>query len=308
MVVAMDTQIESILDRVEQALGRADLECACEALGPLVIPGPCPGPAEPLLARVKVAAMEQIKQSMDEGRLDQAGRLLDRLKALAQGERPADPPPQGAPEPAPIAVPVVQETGDSPEQGLILQIDGVGSFLIFIGPSVSIGPITSPKRPSLGLLADPNLPTVKICRCEDDYFVTGPKPAQEGQATGRLLVDGDRISLSDRCYLKFHMPNRASTTAVLTLVGVRLPRCDVQSILLADRDILIGPTKAHHIRAVLLDRTVVLLVREGRLWYISQPTLLREGPLADQATPVDLDRPVRVGPLSFVVTAWKPEV
>ena len=52
MVVAMDTQIESILDCVEQALGRADLECACEALGPLVIPGPCPGPAEPLLARV----------------------------------------------------------------------------------------------------------------------------------------------------------------------------------------------------------------------------------------------------------------
>jgi hypothetical protein len=304
VVVAMDTQIESILDRVEQALGRADLECACEALGRLVIPGPCPGPAEPLLARVKATALEQIKRSMDEGRLDQAGRLLDKLKALAQGERPADP----APETASAAIPVGLKTGEGPDQGLILQIDGVGSFLIFLSASVSVGPITSPKRPSLGLLADPNLPTVKICRCEDDYFVSGPKPAQEGQATGRLLVDGDRISLSDRCYLKFHMPNRASTTAVLTLVGVRLPRCDVQSILLADRDILIGPTKAHHIRAVLLDRTVVLLVREGRLWTMSQPTLLKQGPLADQASPLDLDRPVRVGPLSFVVTAWKPEV
>jgi len=197
---------------------------------------------------------------------------------------------------------------DRIDQCLILEIDGVGSFLIFIGGSVSVGPISSPRRPSLGLMADPNLPTVKICRCEDDYFVSGPKPAQEGQATGRLLADGDQITLSDRSYLKFHLPNRASTTAVLTLMGVRLPRCDVQSIILADHDILIGPTKGHHIRAVLLDRTVVMLVREGRLWYMSQPTLMRQGPLADQASPVDLDRPVRVGPLSFVVTAWKPEV
>jgi hypothetical protein len=118
------------------------------------------------------------------------------------------------------------------------------------------------------------------------------------------LADGDKISLSDRCYLKFHLPNRASTTAVLTLVGVRLPRCDVQSIILADRDILIGPTKGHHVRAALLDRTVVLVVRQGRLWYSAQQGL----PLAEQASCVDLDRPVRVGPLSFVVTAWKPEV
>jgi hypothetical protein len=197
---------------------------------------------------------------------------------------------------------------DHTEQALVLQIDAVGSFLVFTHSSVSIGPTASPRRPDLGLLADPNLPTVTVCRCEDDYFVSGPKPAQEGRAPGRLLVDGDRITLSDRCYLNFSLPNRASTTAVLTMVGVRLPRCDVQSILLADCDILIGPTKGHHIRAGILDRTVVLLVREERLWCCTQPALLREGSLADQATAVDLDRPMRVGPLSFVVTGWKPEV
>ena len=304
MVVAMDTQIEAILNRVEQALGHADLEGACEALGPLTTPGPCPSEAEPLLAKLKAVAFEQIKRSIDEGRLDQAGRLLDRLKALAPSEGPAGPAAQTAPEPVPPPPPSRQGAADGPDQGLILQIDGVGSFLVFISASVSVGPITSPRRPSLGLLADPNLPTVRICRCEDDYFVSGPKPAQEGQATGRLLVDGDQVALSDRCYLKFHLPNPASTTAVLTLVGLRLPRCDVQSIILADRDILIGPTKGHHIRTVVLDRTVVLVVREGRLWCSTQQGL----PLTGQASPMDLDRPVRVGPLSFVVTAWKPEV
>ena len=300
----MDTQIETILDRVEQALGQADLEHACEALGPLTTPGPCPSEAEALLVKVKAAALEQIKRSMDEGRLEQAARLLDRLKALTGSERPQEPAVPAALDPVASAATVRQETGEGPDRGLILQIDGIGSFLIFTDASVSVGPITSPKRPSLGLLADPNLPTLRICRCEDDYFVSSPKPAQEGQATGRLLADGDKIALSDRCYLKFHLPNRASATAVLTLVGVRLPRCDVQSIILADRDILIGPTKGHHVRAALLDRTMVLLVRQGRLWYSSQQGL----PLAEQATCVDLDRPVRVGPLSFVVTAWKPEV
>lgn len=197
---------------------------------------------------------------------------------------------------------------DHTEQALVLQIDAVGSFLVFTHSAVSIGPITSPKRPDLGLLADPNLPCVTVCRCEDDYFVSSPKPAQEGSSPGRLLVDGDRITLSDRCFLRFSLPNPASTTALLTLVGARLPRCDVQSVLLANGEILIGPTKGHHIRATLLERTVVLLVREGRFWCTMQPALLGQACLADQAAPVDLDRPVRVGLLSFVLTEWRPEV
>jgi hypothetical protein len=300
----MDTQIETILDRVQQALDQADLEAACEALGPVMSPGPCPKEAEALLAQVKAAVFEQIKRCVDEGRFDQAGRLLGRARALASPQESPDPPVQTAPDPAPGDAQARPEAGEPQDQGLMLQIDGVGSFLVFTGTSLSVGPMTSPRRPTLGLLADPNLPTLKICRCEDDYFVSGPKPAQEGGARGRLLSDGDRIVLSERCYLKFNLPNRASATAVLTLVGARLPRCDVQSILLADRDILIGPTKGHHVRAVLLERTLVLLVRQGKLWCTTQPGLA----LTDYASPVDLDRPMRIGPLSFVVTGWKPEV
>jgi hypothetical protein len=294
----MDTQIEAILDRVQQALGQADLEAACEALGPVMSPGPCPKEAEPLLARLKTAVFDQIKRSVDEGKFDQAGRLLARAKALASPPGQQEMAGQAATEEA------VHEPDSAAEQGMVLQIDGVGSFLIFTGSSLSVGPMTSPKRPAIGLLADPNLPTLKICRCEDDYFVSGPKPSQEGGATGRLLADGDRIVLSDRCYLKFNLPNRASATAVLTLVGVRLPRCDIQSILLADRDILIGPTKGHHIRAVLMERTLVLMVRQGKLWCGTQPGLA----LTDYASPIEVDHPMRVGPLSFVVTGWKPEV
>jgi hypothetical protein len=300
----MDTQIEAIMDRVQQALGQADLEAACEALGPVMSPGPCPKEAEPLLARLKAAVFDQIKRSVDEGKFDQAGRLLARAKALAAPGSLQEAPGQTAAGPAADEAPAGQEPNGAAEQGMVLQIDGVGSFLIFTGSALSVGPMTSPKRPAIGLLADPNLPTLKICRCEDDYFVSGPKPSQEGGATGRLLTDGDRIILSERCYLKFNLPNRASATAVLTLVGVRLPRCDIQSILLADRDILIGPTKGHHIRAVLMERTLVLMVRQGKLWCSTQPGLA----LTDYASPIELDHPMRVGPLSFVVTGWKPEV
>jgi tetratricopeptide (TPR) repeat protein len=42
----------------------------------------------------------------------------------------------------------------------VLQVDGVGSFIVFRDARVTVGPISSSARPMLALIADPNVPTV----------------------------------------------------------------------------------------------------------------------------------------------------
>ena len=117
------------------------------------------------------------------------------------------------------------QDGDSLPSKFVMQIDGVGSFLVFREPRVTIGPISSSARPMLGLMTDPNTPVVMIERVDGDYFVRSQSPIDvNGKSVGEaMLRDGDRITLSRRCVLTFHLPNPASTTALLTVSGAPEP-------------------------------------------------------------------------------------
>lgn len=193
---------------------------------------------------------------------------------------------------------------DQPDQqALLLQINEVGGFLVFTGPSITIGPVGSPSRPDLAVLVDPSLPVLKVCRCQDDYLAYG-----QGQSTPILLSNGQKLALSQKAFFWFGLPNSASCTAVLTPVGLRLPRCDVQAVILAPREILIGPTKGHHIRTTHLDRTLTLLIRDGMIWAAKGPIPFGSSPLTERATPLAMDQPVQVPPLVLVISHWKPEV
>ena len=91
----------------------------------------------------------------------------------------------------------------------VMHIDGIGGFLVLRENRITIGPISSSAQPMVGLMADPNLPVVTIERIEDDYFIRSSSPihVNDASVTNKLLVDGDRISLSPRCSMKFHIPN-----------------------------------------------------------------------------------------------------
>ncbi len=194
------------------------------------------------------------------------------------------------------------EAGDMPAK-FVLQIDGVGSFVVFRDARLTVGPISSSSRPMLALIADPNLPVVVLERVEGDYFIRSQTPIDvNGQSVSeKLLGDGDRIALSPRCRIRFQLPNPASTTAVLTVSGARLSRPDIRQLILMDRDILIGPYANDHIRTEQVKDPVALFAQNGRLLCRTRDDILVDGASFDPNVGLAMDKPVKIGRLSMVV-------
>jgi len=189
----------------------------------------------------------------------------------------------------------------------MLQIDGVGSFYVLRDASITVGPVSSSARPTVGLMVDPNLPAVTIERSEDDYFIRSSSPVRVNDVTttDKLLVDADRINLSERCGMKFNIPNPASTTATLSLPAARLGRADVRRIILMDRDILIGPTESSHILAESLDETVALFTQNGQLLCRTKNKILVEEKAVGSTAGLPVNKQIRIGQISLVLTELK---
>jgi hypothetical protein len=153
-------------------------------------------------------------------------------------------------------------------------------------------------------MADPNLPVITFERTEDDYFVRSSKPfsVNDEGTTNKLLADGDRIALSPRCRMKFNIPNPASTTAVLSLSSGKLGRADIRRIILMDRDILIGPTSGNHILAESLSETLTLCIQNGRLLCRSRDKILVDGKPMSSTTSLPMNKQIRIGQISMVLT------
>lgn len=186
----------------------------------------------------------------------------------------------------------------------VMQVDGVGSFLVLRDSKVTIGPVSSSAQPLVGLMADPNLPAATIERIDDDYFIRSSSPIKvnDTTVTNKLLADGDRIALSSRCSMKFHIPNPASTTAVLQLTGTRLGRADIRDVILMGRDILIGQSRGHHITAQSLDETITMYAQNGKLLCKTrEKVLVNDSPISSNEG-IPVDKQVRIGQISFVIT------
>ncbi len=196
-------------------------------------------------------------------------------------------------------------SGQPVPERFMLHVDGVGSYLVVRGPKVTIGAAGASGSPDVPLLAESGLGEVTIERADEDYFLKAARPVivDDRPVTEKLLADGDRIALSTRCRVRFGVPNAASTSAVLQLSGTRLPKTDARRVILMDREVVIGPGAAAHIRADQMGEPVVLYVRDGWLCCrASRMVMAGEQALAGgQGLP--LDTSVRVGAVSMVVTA-----
>ena len=186
----------------------------------------------------------------------------------------------------------------------VLQVDGVGSFLVACNESVTVGPISSSARPTVGLVADPSLGVVSIERADDDYFIRSPEPilVNDQQVTEKLLYEGDRIVLTSMCHMKFHLPNAASTTATLALSSGRLLRPDIRQVILMDRDILIGPDFSNHILADSSRGSVTLFKRNGHLHCKAQQRVMVNEQPFDPSRALPMSVPIRIGEISLVLT------
>ena len=177
----------------------------------------------------------------------------------------------------------------------ILQVDGAGAFLVLRGETVRVGAISSDQENDLVLMAEPDLPQVTLERSEEDWFLRAARAVRvnEREVREKLLADGDAIELSRRCRLKYHRPNAASGTALLTLSGARLPRADIQKVVLLGRELILGADQSAHVRAAEFSEKVVLFLRDERLYC--------KGAGLPERT-LDLEEVVNCGAARFVIT------
>ncbi|MFI5379185.1 MAG: hypothetical protein ACHRHE_07810 [Tepidisphaerales bacterium] len=246
-----------------------------------------------------IANMRQAGEAMEQLRAGPLG-LLDGGEPRRMDARPVRPA-----SPAAVEIPVRRETpaGAVPAK-FLLQVDGAGSFWVLRSGRVTVGPISSSPACDVGLLTEAQTPAITVERIEDDYFLrsTLPVAVNERPATGRLLVSGDRVTLSARSQLVFRLPSPASTSAVLDLKAGRLPRVDVRRVILMDRELVIGPGAAAHVRCDEAPEPVVLMVRDGRLVCQARRGMVIDGKAAGTSAAIALGSPVRVGEVGFVVT------
>lgn len=188
---------------------------------------------------------------------------------------------------------------------LILQVDGVGSFLVVRGPRISMGPVSAASSVDLAMIADAAAPVVVLERTEEDYFLRSGMPitVNDKATKGKLLRNGDKIAVSPRCRMSFRVPSWKSTTAVLDLHSARLPRADVRNVVLMDREVIIGGGSASHVRVDEMNIPAMLVVRDGNMYCQSKLGVTIDGQAADGDTAIPLGKQVQVGGVSFVITA-----
>jgi hypothetical protein len=207
------------------------------------------------------------------------------------------------PPPLPNQQPPRLPMNDELSNNFTIRVDGVGSFRVLRGKRITIGPVSGSKRVDLGVLAEPHLPIVAIERDEEDYFLRSPLPVaiNDQPTTGRLLNNGDRVTLSSRCRLTFARPSPASNSALLHLSGARLPKADVRSVILLDRELIVGPGPNAHIRCDEMNDSAILHARDGKLFCQSPMGVLVDGVAASASSPLPMNAQITIGPLTFSI-------
>jgi hypothetical protein len=176
----------------------------------------------------------------------------------------------------------------------MLQVDGIGAYIVVVGDCLTLGPISSRTRPDIGFVTSPDDSAKTIERIEGDYFLSPGR---------KLLCEGDKIDISSRCRMKFTQPNPASATACLALSSAKLPRSDIQSIILLDREMILGPSRNCHIQSGHVQENMTFFVRGGKLFYQGSQAVLCDGIAANPQDGIAGGKPVEIGSLRFV---WTP--
>lgn len=197
------------------------------------------------------------------------------------------------------------KNSDTAAARYLLQIDGIGAYIVVVGDCLTVGPISSRHRADLGFVTSPDEPVKMIERVDGDYFLSDVRAGvQIDRPTKKLLCEGDKIDLSSRCRMKFSQPNPASGTACLSLSSAKLPRSDIQSIILLDREMILGPSRNCHIQSGHVQENMTFFVRNGRLFYQGDQCVLCDGIAINPQDGIGVGQSVEIGSLRMVWTHY----
>ncbi len=218
------------------------------------------------------------------------------------------------PEPLRIRVPMIQEqtiamaprikkAAEPLNSGLLLLVDGGGSYLILRGSRVSLGRAAADAPADIPLFTDLSERHAEIARMEEDYFLFSTRDVEVGGRVTRhrLLRDGDRVVLGRRGKLTFRLPSRQSVSAALDLSDTTKMPNDVRRIVLFDRHAIIGNGSAAHIRCRHAGTPLVMFERQGGLWVRPKS----DGHVDNEAKPLSAGEPVEIGGVRMTLGPWR---
>jgi hypothetical protein len=152
-------------------------------------------------------------------------------------------------------------------------IDGVGTWLILTGSSVSLGrvngnvspliktPVSEPEA-DIALVANLSRSHASIQRVEENY-VLHPESSVQIQSRpisyDTVLPDSCEITLGDSVRLSFSIPTPLSATAKMTFASEHRPRTSVDGVILMAETCLLGPSASDHILCRNWSESVVLV-------------------------------------------------
>jgi hypothetical protein len=209
----------------------------------------------------------------------------------------------GAAGPLPSPPPEYREREDSADRDFVLHVDGAGGFRVVGGQAVTFGPVGASRQVDVAVTGDASVPLVTITRSDEDYFVQSRQPVEvnDKPTTHALLANGDRIAIGPRCRLRFRRPNPASTSAVLDVTAGRLARGDVRQVILFDRELIIGPGPAAHVRVDSLGGPAVLQRGAAGLVCRAADPIRLDGQLAGTEPLIRPGVHVTIGPIGLIL-------
>ncbi len=190
--------------------------------------------------------------------------------------------------------------------GLMLLVDGGGSYLLLRGERNGIGRAMTDRPAEIPIQADLSEKHAEIARVDEDYFVfttremeVDGKPSQH-----QLLRDGARVVLARNARFTFRLPHPQSASGVLEMSGsTKMPQ-DVRTVVLFSRTVMMGFGKHVHIKCNGASQDLVLFEREGGLWIRPQ----RSGGVDTEALPVRVGEQMEFFGVSFVIQPWDTSV
>ncbi len=195
--------------------------------------------------------------------------------------------PRHDPGPRPAPSPTV--VGPGPHGRFVLWVDGIGSYLVCLDPSVSLGRATELNQVDIPLLGDLSRHHATIQRVQGHYIFNTEREATingrpiRGNAS---LRDRDQIGLGTALQIEFRQPSPASATALLRIrSGHRMPLA-VDSVLLMAETCILGATPQAHIVHRELARPLVLFRQAGQLWCRSDVPMHVDGRLSHGRAPL----------------------
>jgi hypothetical protein len=148
----------------------------------------------------------------------------------------------------------------------LLWVDGVGGYLVCLGPRVTFGQAVGDAPVDVPLFAELSRMHAELYRDGEGYVLESARGilVNGGPSPRSVLRPGDRVTLGPTCQFVFHLPVPVSPSARLELVsGHRLPLA-VDGVLLMAETLVLGPGAQSHVQLPVGDVLGSVVLYRGR--------------------------------------------